>query len=93
MICSKKYSFLALSLLVAFFIDSNFEVLLIVNDALPVVMFFLMMFYVFRDQFYALETRKRLNQFGNGFQYQVRGDITDIIFFPDQIIFYFQYPS
>lgn len=55
MICSKKYSFLALSLLVAFFIDSNFEVLLIVNDALPVVMFFLMMFYVFRDQFYALE--------------------------------------
>ena len=55
MICSKKYSFLALSLLVAFFIDSNFEVLQIVNDALPVVMFFLMMFYVFRDQFYALE--------------------------------------
>ena len=55
MICSKKYSFLALSLLVAFFIYSNFEVLLIVNDALPVVMFFLMMFYVFRDQFYALE--------------------------------------
>lgn len=93
MICSKKYSFLALSLLVAFFIDSNFEVLLIVNDALPVVMFFLMMFYVFRDQFYAFRTRKRLNQFGNGFQYQVRGDITDIIFFPDQIIFYFQYPS
>lgn len=55
MVCSKKYSFLALSLLVAFFIDSNFEVLLIVNDALPVVMFFLMMFYVFRDQFYDLE--------------------------------------
>lgn len=55
MICSKKYSFLALSLLVAFFIDSNFEVLLIVNDSLPVVMFFLMLFYVFRDEFYALE--------------------------------------
>lgn len=55
MIRSRKYSFLALSILVAFFIDSNFEVLLIVNDALPVVMFFLMLFYVFHKEFYALE--------------------------------------
>ena len=38
-----------------FFIDANFEVLLIVSDAVPVVLFFLAMFYLYGDQFYALE--------------------------------------
>ena len=60
MVRAKKYSFLALSLLAAFFIDSNFEVLLIVNDALPVVMFFLMMFGIYHQEFYQLE--KKLQQ-------------------------------
>lgn len=55
MVCSKQFSFLALSLLTAFFIDSNFEVLLIVTDGLGVVIFFLAMFYLFADKFHALE--------------------------------------
>lgn len=55
MVRRRVCSFLALSMLVAFFIDGNFEVLLIVSDALPVVIFFLVLFYLFAAEFYALE--------------------------------------
>lgn len=55
MIRKRQYAFLPLALMAAFFIDANFEVLLIVSDAIPVVLFFLAMFYLYQDQFYALE--------------------------------------
>lgn len=55
MIRLKQYSFLALALILAFFIDNNFEVMLIVSDGLPVVIFFLAMFYVHQNKFYKLE--------------------------------------
>jgi hypothetical protein len=55
MLRSKCYSFLALSIIVALFVDCQFEVQLVVNDALPVVVFFLALFYVFYDRFAELE--------------------------------------
>ena len=55
MVRKRQYAFLPLSVMLAFFIDANFEVLLIVSDAVPVVLFFLAMFYLYGDQFYALE--------------------------------------
>lgn len=55
MVRYRQYSFLALALLFAFFIDCNFEVLLIVSDGLPVVIFFLAMFYIHSEKFYLLE--------------------------------------
>lgn len=56
---SKKYSFLAMSIIVALFVDCNFEVQLIINDALPAVIFLLAMFYVCHERFYELEDFSR----------------------------------
>lgn len=51
----KKFSFLAISIIAAFFVDCQFEVQLVVNDALPMVIFFLAMFYVYVILFYEIE--------------------------------------
>ena len=55
MVRQKRFSFLVLSVLLAIFIDCNFETQLVVNDALPVVIFFLYLFYVFRENFLLME--------------------------------------
>lgn len=58
MVRKRQFAFLPLALMLAFFIDANFEVLLIVSDAIPLVIFFLAMFYLYQDEFFALENSK-----------------------------------
>lgn len=51
----KHVSFFILAMITAFFIDNNFEVLLIVSDSTPLIIFFLAMFYFYGEYFYTLE--------------------------------------
>lgn len=55
MIRLHQYSFLSLAIILAFFIDCQFEVQLVINDALPMIVFLLVMFYIHLDKFYSLE--------------------------------------
>lgn len=55
MVRLKQYSFLALAIILALFIDCQFEVQLVVNDALPMVIFLLSMFYIHHEKFYSME--------------------------------------
>ncbi len=55
MIRLQQYSFLSLAIIFAFFIDCQFEVQLVVNDALPMIIFLLAMFYIHLDKFHSLE--------------------------------------
>lgn len=55
MIKVRRYSYLMLSVIVMFFVANNTCVLLILNDSKSLIMFFLSMFYFYRDNFVELE--------------------------------------
>lgn len=59
MIRDKKYSFFIVSMLLLFFVPNNTSVLLVLSDSTSFIVLFLAMFYLYREQFFELESQRR----------------------------------